>query len=112
VCDPTTNNNCDPRIALSCLPVPNSSPATYKCSAPTVVPSGSLCGVVSGVPHVCTGNLYCNTTITPPVCFARVPIGGGCVASLIGECGFGLHCAGASEPNSGNCQPVLAAVCQ
>jgi hypothetical protein len=112
VCDPTTSNSCDPRIVLSCLQVPNSSPATYKCTAPTVVPSGSQCGVVSGVAHFCLGNLHCNTAVTPPVCAPRVAKGGGCVANMTGECDFGLHCAGAAEPDPGTCQPPVAAVCQ
>jgi hypothetical protein len=112
VCDPTNNNNCDPRLSLSCLPVPNSSPTAYKCTAPKVVVSGSQCGVLNGVTQVCAGNLWCNTGANPSVCAAKVAQGGGCVTANAGQCAYGLHCAGPNEPNPGTCQPPLAAVCQ
>jgi hypothetical protein len=111
VCDPTTNNNCDPRIELTCAKVPNSTPAVYKCTAPTVVGTGSQCGVVSGVTQICKGNLYCNTSVTPNVCAARVAKDGGCVTSIANECTFGLACAKPTDPMPGTCQ-VPVPVCQ
>jgi hypothetical protein len=112
VCDPTTNNNCDPRVHLTCELVPNSNPAAHKCTAPTVVVAGSQCGVVNNVLQLCAGNLWCNTTVTPSVCAARVAQGNGCVTTNVNQCDFGLYCAKSTDPNPGTCQPPLAAVCQ
>jgi hypothetical protein len=110
VCDPTTNNNCDTRIHLSCLPVPT-APTTHKCTAPTVVGTGSQCGTVSGVVQVCRGDNYCNTSVTTPVCAARVAQGLGCVTTIANQCTFGLTCTKPTDPNPGTCQ-VPVPVCQ
>lgn len=110
-CDPVTNNHCDSRVGLSCQQVPQSAPATYACTAPVLVPSGAQCGLVNGISQGCYGNSYCDSTSVPTTCQPRVAQGQGCISALP-NCASGLHCASASEPNPGTCQPPGAAVCQ
>lgn len=103
VCDPVSNNNCDSRIYLSCLPVPMSSPLSYACTGLTVVPAGSQCGLVTGVVQLCEGGTICDTG-SPTKCQPKVAKGGACTASP-NNCVTGLECT------AGICADPAAPTC-